>query len=159
MNTFEMKTAIHFGDNALDRLKEIPYKRVLIITDPFVVQSKMINLITAPLNSADIEYDIFHDVVPDAPVDKIAEGVKKFLEYQPEAVVAVGGGSPMDCAKAIGARIARPRKSIRQLQGVFKVLKLTAAAPFVSRAFRSYPFFRRRVNLDEFSESDILLDF
>ena len=46
MNTFEMKTAIHFGDNALDRLKEIPYKRVLIITDPFVVQSKMINLIT-----------------------------------------------------------------------------------------------------------------
>ena len=40
MNTFEMKTAIHFGDNALDRLKEIPYKRVLIITDPFVVQSK-----------------------------------------------------------------------------------------------------------------------
>lgn len=76
MNTFEMKTAIHFGDNALDRLKEIPYKRVLIITDPFVVQSKMINLITAPLNSAGIEYDIFHDVVPDAPVDKIAEGVK-----------------------------------------------------------------------------------
>lgn len=58
MNTFEMKTAIHFGDNALDRLKEIPYKRVLIITDPFVVQSKMINLITAPLNSAGIEYDI-----------------------------------------------------------------------------------------------------
>ena len=41
MNTFEMKTAIHFGDNALDRLKEIPYKRVLIITDPFVVQSKI----------------------------------------------------------------------------------------------------------------------
>ena len=63
MNTFEMKTAIHFGDNALDRLKEIPYKRVLIITDPFVVQSKMINLITAPLNSAGIEYDFFPDVV------------------------------------------------------------------------------------------------
>ena len=101
MNTFEMKTAIHFGDNALDRLKEIPYKRVLIITDPFVVQSKMINLITAPLNSAGIEYDIFHNVVPDAPVDKIAEGVKKFLEYQPEAVVAVGGGSAIDSSKAI----------------------------------------------------------
>ena len=61
----------------------------------------MIDLITAPLNSADIEYDIFHDVVPDAPVDKIAEGVKKFLEYQPEAVVAVGGGSAIDSSKAI----------------------------------------------------------
>ncbi len=39
--------------------------------------------------------------MPDAPVDKIAEGVKKFLEYQPEAVVAVGGGSAIDSSKAI----------------------------------------------------------
>ena len=101
MNTFEMRTAIHFGDNALDRLKEIPYKRVLIITDPFVVQSNMIDLVTAPLESAGKEFDIFCDVVPDAPVGKIAEGVKKFLAYQPEAIVAVGGGSAIDSSKAI----------------------------------------------------------
>ena len=42
-----------------------------------------------------------HDVVPDAPIGKIAEGVKKFLEYQPEAVIAVGGGSAIDSSKAI----------------------------------------------------------
>lgn len=83
MKTFEMKTAIHFGENALERLENIPYKRVLIITDPFVVQSKMIDLITRPLEKAGKEYDIFHNVVPDAPVDKIADGVKKFLSYQP----------------------------------------------------------------------------
>ena len=93
MKTFGMKTVIHFGDNALDRLREIPYKRVLIITDPFVVQSKMIDLITEPLAKGGIEYDIFSNVVPDAPVDKVADGVKKFLSYQPEAVIAVGGGS------------------------------------------------------------------
>ena len=79
MKTFEMKTVIHFGENALDRLREIPYQRVLVITDPFVVQSGMIELITAPLNRGHITYDIFQDVVPDAPVGKIAEGVKKFL--------------------------------------------------------------------------------
>lgn len=101
MKTFEMKTVIHFGDNALDRLAEIPYKRVLIITDPFVVQSKMIDLITAPLEKGRKEYDIFHNVVPDAPVDKIADGVKKFLSYQPDVVVAVGGGSAIDSSKAI----------------------------------------------------------
>ena len=83
MKTFEMRTAIHFGDNALGRLKELPYKRVLIITDPYVVQSQMIDLITAPLDAAGKEYDIFCDVVPDAPVGKIAEGVKKFLQYMP----------------------------------------------------------------------------
>lgn len=101
MKTFEMKTAIHFGENALSRLKELPYKRVLIITDPFVVQSRMIDLITEPLARGGISYDIFQDVVPDAPVDKIAEGVKKFLSYQPEAIVAVGGGSAIDSSKAI----------------------------------------------------------
>ena len=73
----------------------------------------MIDLITAPLNSADIEYDIFHDVVPDAPVDKIAEGVKKFLEYQPEAVVAVGGGSAIDSSKAI-QRICTEDQQLRK---------------------------------------------
>ena len=101
MKTFEMKTAIHFGENALERLENIPYKRVLIITDPFVVQSKMIDLITRPLDKAGKEYDIFHNVVPDAPVDKIADGVKKFLSYQPEAIIAVGGGSAIDSSKAI----------------------------------------------------------
>lgn len=101
MKTFGMKTVIHFGENALERLEQIPYKRVLVITDPFVVQSKMIDLITAPLEKGRIEYDIFHNVVPDAPVDKIADGVKKFLSYQPEAVIAVGGGSAIDSSKAI----------------------------------------------------------
>ena len=101
MKTFEMKTVIHFGENALDRLRSIPYKRALVITDPFVVQSGMIELITAPLDKAGITYDIFQDVVPDAPVGKIAEGVKKFLEFQPEVVVAVGGGSAIDSSKAI----------------------------------------------------------
>ena len=43
MNTFEMKTAIHFGADALGRLRDIPYKRVLVITDPFVVKSGMID--------------------------------------------------------------------------------------------------------------------
>ena len=101
MKTFEMRTAIHFGENALGRLKEIPYKRILVITDPFIAKSSMIDLITEPLLSAGKEYELFSDVVPDAPVEKIAEGVKKFLAYQPDAVVAVGGGSAIDSSKAI----------------------------------------------------------
>ena len=101
MKTFEMKTVIHFGDNALDRLAELPYKKVLVITDPFIAKGKMIELITDPLRRGGKEFEVFSDVVPDAPVGKIAEGVKKFLEYQPEVVVAVGGGSAIDSSKAI----------------------------------------------------------
>ncbi len=101
METFGIKTQIHFGEGALGRLAEMPYKRVLVITDPFVVQSGLIRLIQEPLERGGAQYRIYSNVVPDAPVDKIADGVKTFLEYRPEAVVAVGGGSAIDSSKAI----------------------------------------------------------
>ncbi len=101
MKSFEIKTKIFFGDQALDRLKELPYERVLVITDPFVVQSKMIEMITTPLKEAGIHYDIFKEVVPDPPIEKISEGVKAMLAYKPQAIVAVGGGSAIDSSKSI----------------------------------------------------------
>lgn len=101
MKSFEIKTRIFFGEQALDHLKELPYKRVLVITDPYVVLSGMADLITGPLTEAGIEYDIFKEVVPDPPIEKISEGVKKLLEYRPEAIIAVGGGSAIDSSKAI----------------------------------------------------------
>ena len=101
MKSFEIKTKIYFGENSLDHLSELPYKKVLIITDPFVFTSKMIDLITEPLRKGGISYDIFMDVVPDPPIEKISAGVKKMLAYKPEAIVAVGGGSAIDSSKAI----------------------------------------------------------
>lgn len=101
MKSFEIKTKINFGDQALDRLKELPYKKVLIITDPFVVKSGMIGMIVTPLVEGGIEYDLFQDVVPDPPIEKISLGVKKMLEYRPDAIVAVGGGSAIDSSKSI----------------------------------------------------------
>ena len=101
MKSFGIHTKIYFGEGALERLQQIPYKRVLIITDPFVVNSGMIKLITHPLENARIDYAIFKDVVPDPPVEKIAAGVKAMLEYKPDCIVAVGGGSAIDSSKSI----------------------------------------------------------
>ena len=101
MKSFEIKTKIHFGDNALERLAQMPYKRVLVITDPFIAKGPMIKMITDPLDRAQKTYEVFHDVVPDAPIDKIIIGVKKMLEYMPDAIVAVGGGSAIDSSKSI----------------------------------------------------------
>lgn len=101
MKSFDIRTKIYFGDHALDRLTEIPYSRVLIITDPYVVQSGMIGLITSRLAQGNKEFEIFKDVVPDPPIEKIAVGVQALLAFRPDAIVTVGGGSAIDSAKAI----------------------------------------------------------
>ena len=101
MKSFQIKTRVNFGDNALDRLAEVPYKKILIVTDPFMSKSKNLNLILDPIKKAGKEYDIFQDIVPDPPIEKISLGVKKMLEYKPDAIVAVGGGSAIDSSKAI----------------------------------------------------------
>lgn len=101
MNTFKLDTIIHYGENALSRLSQLPYKNVLIITDPFIANGPMIDMVTTPLSLGGISYNVFCDVVPDAPLDKLIVGVNAFLEYKPEAVIAVGGGSAIDSSKAI----------------------------------------------------------
>ncbi len=101
MKSFEIKTKIFFGENALDRLSQLPYHRVLVITDPFIAKGNMIKLITDPLEKGGSAYEIFHDVVPDAPLHKITIGVNKMLEYRPDCIVAVGGGSAIDSSKSI----------------------------------------------------------
>lgn len=101
MKSFDIKTKIFFGDNALERLEDIPYNKVLVITDPFIADSSMIRLVTEPLEKGRKQYDIFKDVVPDPPIEKISEGVQKMLAYKPDAIVAVGGGSAIDSSKSI----------------------------------------------------------
>ena len=101
MKSFDIKTKIYFGDQALDRLAEIPYQKVLIVTDPFIAQGDLIDLVTQPLKKGNKQFEIFKDVVPDPPIEKISEGVRKMLEYRPDAIVAVGGGSAIDSSKSI----------------------------------------------------------
>lgn len=101
MKHFDIKTHIYFGENSLDRLSELPYKKALIISDPYVVKSGMVHLITSRLQQAGIEWQIFDDVIPDPPIEKITLGVSAVLEARADLLVAVGGGSAIDSAKAI----------------------------------------------------------
>ncbi len=101
MKSFDIRTKIYFGDNALDRLADLPYKKALIITDPFVAKSGMLQMITYRLNDGYTEFEVFSDIVPDPPIEKISIGVKKMIEYSPDVIIAVGGGSAIDSAKSI----------------------------------------------------------
>lgn len=110
MKSFDIRTKIYFGQDSLDRLKDLPYKKALIITDPFVEKSGMLLMITSRLNEAFIDYTVFSDVVPDPPLDKISNGVQALLECDPDVVITVGGGSAIDSAKAIREFASRASK-------------------------------------------------
>lgn len=99
MYNFELKTAIKFGLGSLSALKEIQDKNVLIITDPFMIESGSIKKITENLEKT--TFEIFSDIVPDPPIETIVKGVEYFNKTNPDVIVAVGGGSAIDAAKAI----------------------------------------------------------
>ena len=101
MEQFTLKGKLSFGEDALDRLRHIPYQKVLIVTDSFIARGPMIKLITGPLDDANITYQIFDDVKPDPPIKNISLGVEAYLKFQPDAMILVGGGSAIDSGKGI----------------------------------------------------------
>lgn len=99
MEEFKIKTTVLFGADALQWIASAKMERVLVITDPYMVESGMVNRVTDRLSGK--EYRVFSHVAPDPPMDLVAEGVQEVLDFLPRAVVALGGGSAIDEAKAI----------------------------------------------------------
>ncbi|MDY3919835.1 MAG: 1-propanol dehydrogenase PduQ [Candidatus Limivivens sp.] len=99
MEAIKIETEIYFGADALDSLDGICGNRVFLVTDPFLVQSGLAGLVTKRLQKR--QYQIFDKVVPDPPLEAVSEGVQEVLKFQPDTVVALGGGSAIDEAKAI----------------------------------------------------------
>ena len=101
MKKFEVITDIYFGDNALERLSQLEDKKAFIISDPFVVESGLIRHITRPLDRGNIDYVLYTDVCADPTTEKVIAGISAATKEKPDYIIAVGGGSAMDLAKAI----------------------------------------------------------
>ncbi|MDK2564058.1 1-propanol dehydrogenase PduQ [Romboutsia sedimentorum] len=99
MYNFEIKTKIKFGKGSLESISEIKNKKILIITDPFMIKSKMIDKILEHIKES--SYEIFSDIVPDPPIELIVSGVEVCDRVKPQVIIALGGGSAIDAAKAI----------------------------------------------------------
>lgn len=123
MKEFSISTNVFFGEGSLDRLTQITNKKVMIVCDSFMVKSGMVDKITSRLKECEVT--IFSDVVPDPPVEIIAAGMIKLKECGADVMIALGGGSSIDAAKAI-------RDFARRLPGVCVEVEECYAIPTTS---------------------------
>ena len=99
MNSFNVHTKILMG-GGLETLAP-KLKRAFIVTDSFMASSGKVGYVTAKLEAAGVEYRIFDQVRADPDVGTVSRGVEVIGDFKPDAVIAFGGGSPIDAAKAI----------------------------------------------------------
>ena len=78
------------------------FKKALIVTDKDLVKFKVVEKVTTLLDSAKLKYAIFDDVKANPSVDVVKLGLKAFKKAKADYLIAIGGGSPQDTAKAIG---------------------------------------------------------
>ena len=113
--------------NSITNITEILNKEnktcALIVSDQGIRQSGIIDILTKILNEAKIKYAVYDKTQANPTIYNIEEGLKIYNQNKCDSLIAIGGGSSMDCAKAIGARVAYPKKSIEQMKGLMHVLK------------------------------------
>lgn len=113
----------YFGEGAITHLVEEIQKRqfhkALIVTDTDLIKYNVVSKITQLLDNARLNYAIYDAVIPNPTVETVRQGVNSFKESEADYLIAIGGGSPQDTAKAIGIIINNPQyEDVVSLEGV-----------------------------------------
>ena len=103
-------------------LKEKGIDRILIVTDQGIRSHGLLEPLEKALRENHIFYEIYDKTVANPTTDNVEEARELYLSKECQALIGFGGGSSMDCAKGVGARIARPGKSLGQMAGILKVM-------------------------------------
>lgn len=106
-----------------DVCREQGIDTVMIVTDQGIRSLGLTDFLEKSLTEQGISYCIYDRTVANPTIWNVEEARELYLEQGAQAIIAFGGGSSMDCAKAAGARIAKPKQSISQMKGLLKVHK------------------------------------
>ncbi|WP_105617769.1 1-propanol dehydrogenase PduQ [Vallitalea okinawensis] len=98
---FQSKTEIHYGMNSVNYIHDLDYEQALIVTDQFMVKLGLVKKITNLLDERKVPYTIFDEVEPNPSVETVTKGLHHIIRMKPDLLLAVGGGSAIDAAKAI----------------------------------------------------------
>ena len=103
----------------VDEVKKRKYKRALVVTDETLLKIEVAEKVIKLLDDSGINYDVFSDVKPNPTISNVKKGLKIARKYHSDFIIAVGGGSVIDAAKAIGIVLTNPEfKDIKSLVGV-----------------------------------------
>jgi len=132
-SSFNIPSSVIIGGGAsaelLPQLRRLGAKRVLVVTDAFMVKSGVVARLLAPLQEGGIETAVFDGVQPDPTVQNVRDGLALYRSSGAEAVVAIGGGSPLDAGKAISILTTNP-EPLADYMGYHKIPK--AGAPLLA---------------------------
>ena len=122
-NRIVLNTISYHGKGAIENI--VPeltargYKKAFVCTDPDLIKFGVAAKVTGLLDKAGFAYDVYSDIKPNPTIENVQSGVAAFKQSGADSIVAIGGGSSMDTAKAIGIIINNPEfEDVRSLEGV-----------------------------------------
>lgn len=104
-------------------LKKKQKSSVLIVTDKGISGLGLLAELTEALKESGIAYHIYDDTVPNPTIDNVEQAREIYLREGCQALIGFGGGSSIDCAKVVGARIVKSGKPVRKMRGLLKICK------------------------------------
>ena len=102
-------------------IKSKGLNKVLIVTDKGLMGLHLLDSLFDELDKAGVEYVVYDGTQPNPSIENIEDARALYVDNNCQGVIAFGGGSPMDCAKAAAARVTNPKISVRKMRGVLKL--------------------------------------
>lgn len=123
VNRFVLNETSYHGAGAIKEIatevKGRGFKKAFVCSDPDLIKFGVTKKVTDVLDNADIDYEIYSEIKPNPTIENVQTGVVAFKASDADCIIAIGGGSSMDTAKAIGIIIKNPDfADVRSLEGV-----------------------------------------
>lgn len=133
MNRFTLPRDLYWGKGALEQLKELDGKRAIIVLGGGSMKRfGFVDKVQDYLKEAGIETQVFEGVEPDPSVETVMKGAQAMREFQPDWIIAMGGGSPIDAAKAMWVFYEYPETTFEEIIQPFSFPTLRQKAKFLA---------------------------
>ena len=110
-------------DELTEMLKSKNKQNALLVTDKGIMNLGLTKPLEQKMAAAGLKVFVYDGTVANPTTDNVADALAVYYNNSCDCIIAIGGGSAMDCAKAVGARVARPKKSLNKMKGILKVNK------------------------------------